>query len=376
MQLVELSIIEDGGRLARAVDLPAGNYSYILKISGTIVSQGRVSVDQLKHAVFTSSSDPGKTWEADITSGGITVTSSSIPYDDNSGSVTLKSFEPDKAASETPPSLDGNWMNPLGSRPAYSFAGSAYEHKTTSGSLSKGTFSLSGSTISFNPSDGVDSSWKIPWSQSYIMIGDVFFIFRDGQHNFGPYRRPSGNATGIEGVWRKSGGKHESLTFTENLFSITSDDGFLAYGAFNLDDSGKITIERPWTNDIKLPYTVSGNTLTLSGGGIPSEMQGAYTKLTLEGAWTNPYGGSLNPTYTFSGSNVTFSAGSQNWSGTFSVSGSEITFNKTSPSTESWSQHYEFWVDGRYPAPDGKNLVLEIRFDNSHYYGPFYRTTP
>jgi hypothetical protein len=374
MSLVELSIIEDEGRVARAVDLLAGNYGYILKINETIVSQGRVSVDQSKHAVFTSSSDPSKTWEANITGGGITVISLSIPYDDNSGSVILRSLEPDKAASETPPSLDGDWVNPLGNHPAYNFTGSAYEHKNTSGFLSKGTFSLSGSIISFNPSDGANSNFKTPWSQSYIMIGDVFFIHEDRQHNFGPFLRPSGNPTGIEGIWRKSGGKHESLTFTKNLFGLTSDDNYLESGAFNLDDPGNITIKRRWTNDTKLPYTVSGNTLTVSGGSIPG-IQGSYTKVvTLEGTWTNPYGGTQNPTYTFSGSNFTFSTGSQTWSGTFSVSGSTITFNRTSPSAESWSQHYEFWVDGY--VHDGKNLVLEIQSDSRHYYGPFYRTTP
>jgi hypothetical protein len=371
LQLVELSIIEDEGRAARAVDLSAGNYGYTLKIDGAIVSQGRVNINAAKHAVFTSSSDPNKTWEADITNDGITVTSASIPYDDG-GSVALGSFEPDKAASESPPSLNGEWLNPLGNRPAYSFTGNNYVHKNVHGTLSTGTFSLSGSTISFTPSYGAYANFQTPWSQSCMMIGDVFFIVADGQHNFGPYLRPSGNPTVLEGVWRQSGGKHLSLTFIKNLFNRTSDDGYLESGAFNLDDPGNITLKRP-SGDTKVPYSLSGNTLTVTGTGtgIPA---GTYDKVTFEGTWKNP--GSHELTYTFSGNSVALSSNTAgwNWSGTFEINGPVITFKQTSPSAQTWIQRYEFWVDGY--KHDGKNLVLQLEDDGQRYYGPFYRTTP
>jgi hypothetical protein len=354
------------------VDLPAGNYGYILKINETIISQGRVIVDASKHAVFTSSVDTRKTWNADITDSGIRVTSP-IPYDDGSGSVTLGSFEPDKAALENPPSLDGEWCNPYRERPVYSFSGDNYVHKTVSGTRSTGTFSLSNSTISFNPSYGEYSNFQTPWSQSYKMIGNVFYIDYDGRHNFGPFLRLSESSTGIEGVWRNSGEKHRSLTFVKNLFNITSDDGFLESGAFNLDDPGYITLEH-WTGDKKIPYSLSGNTLTVTGTTHDRISAGAYEKITLQGAWRNPY--EIHPVFTFSGSNVTLTSddSSRDWSGTFTADGSKITFTQPSSSPATWSQNYVFYVDGY--VHDGKNVVLGIESDNQHFWGPYYRTTP
>jgi hypothetical protein len=103
-------------------------------------------------------------------------------------------------------------------------------------------------------------------------------------------------------------------------------------------------------------------------------LTGTYDKIsTLEGTWKNPYG-NPNPTYTFTGTAFALSYGATNWSGTFTTTGSEITFTRTSPSAETWTQHYEFWVDGY--VHDGKNLVLEIQSDSQHFHGPFYRTTP